>query len=52
MQQHHGMKVRDEFGAWTLRRDSDGIWSAVQRDCEILLLDRSDWRRFGLEPVL
>lgn len=44
-----GATVYDQFGAWTLERDVDGIWSANQGDCSILLLDQADLDRFGIE---
>ena len=47
-----GTTVYDEFGAWTLERDADGIWSAVQGDCEVLILEQRDRDRFGIEHTL
>ena len=44
-----GTTVRDKFGAWELQQDSDGNWVAVQGDCEVLILDRADMDRFGIE---
>jgi hypothetical protein len=44
-----GTKVRDEFGIWTICADDDGNLFARQGDTEVLLLDPSDFARFGLE---
>lgn len=46
--------VYDQFGAWTLELDADGNWLAVQGDTEVLILDRADMNRFGIEclPVV
>jgi len=47
-----GTTVYDEFGAWTLERDANGVWSAVQDGCEVLILDQRDRDRFGIEHAL
>jgi len=44
-----GTTVYDKFGAWTLEVDEDGNWRAVQGATEVLILDRSDMDRFGIE---
>jgi hypothetical protein len=49
-----GTPVYDEFGTWLLDVDTDGNWVAVQGSTEVLILDRADMDRFGIEclPVL
>lgn len=49
-----GTKVYDKFGAWSLALDCDGNWKAVQGCTEVLILDRADMNRFGIEclPVM
>lgn len=49
-----GSTVYDSFGAWTLEVDADGNWMAVQGASEVLILDRADMNRFGIEclPVV
>jgi hypothetical protein len=44
-----GTKVRDEFGTWVIARDGDTL-VARQRNAEVLLLDPSDFARFGIAP--
>lgn len=44
-----GTTVYDKFGAWTLGLDRDGNWVAVQGETEILIFDRADMDRFGIE---
>lgn len=48
-----GTKVYDSFGEWTLKVDG-GVWVAVQGNSEVLIMDRADMNRFGIEclPVL
>lgn len=42
-----GKKVTDAFGAWVIGRDGDCL-VARQGDAEVLLLDASDFARFGI----
>lgn len=48
-----GTKVYDSFGEWTLEIDGDQ-WIAVQGKSAVLIMDRADMNRFGIEclPVL
>ena len=48
MQELIGTKVRDEFGVWVICADEDGNLSARQGTAEVLLLDPSDFARFGI----
>ncbi len=43
-----GQRVQDAFGIWFLDQDRDGNWSARQRGTEVLLLDHTDFARFGI----
>jgi hypothetical protein len=43
-----GLRVRDQYGAWTLGQDSDGNWVADQGASSVLLLYPTDFARFGL----
>lgn len=52
MASFEGQTVYDEFGAWIIVQDRDGIYSAVQGDCEVLLLEQRDLDRFGIEADL
>lgn len=44
-----GTTVYDRFGAWELDRDEDGNWIAIQGQTEVLIQDRADCDRFGIE---
>lgn len=44
-----GTTVYDELGAWTLELNEDREWVAVQGNTEVLILDRADMNRFGIE---